>query len=64
MGRANVDCVCVGGDGQVKPASAQIAKRTVIHLILLKCAWAEDHVNVGPASAEKTIQGNIAMSVR
>lgn len=64
MGRASVEYVCVGGDGQVKPASAQIAKRTVIHLILLKNAWAEDHVNAGSASVEKTIQGNIAMSVR
>jgi hypothetical protein len=64
MGHANVEYVFVGGDGQVKPASAQTAKKTVIHLILLKSAWAEDHVNVGFANVEKTIQGNIVMSAR
>jgi nitroimidazol reductase NimA-like FMN-containing flavoprotein (pyridoxamine 5'-phosphate oxidase superfamily) len=64
MGHANAEYVSVVGDGQVKPASAQTAKRTVIHPILLKSAWAEDHVNVESASVEKTIQGNIVMSVR
>jgi hypothetical protein len=61
-GRASVEYVSVSGDGQVKPASVQTAKRTVIHLVLLKYAWAEDHVNVGSANVEKTIQENIVMN--
>jgi hypothetical protein len=64
MGNVSVEHVCASGDGQVKPVSAQKVKKIVIHLILLKSAWAEDHANVGSASVKKTTQGNIVMSVR
>lgn len=64
MEYVSVEHVCVSGDGRVKPVSAQTVKRIVIHLILLKSAWAEDHANVGYASVKKTTQENTVMSVR
>jgi hypothetical protein len=64
MGHVSVERVCAKGDGQVKPVSAQTVQKIVILLILLKSAWAEEHVNVGFASVKKTTQGNIVMSAR
>jgi hypothetical protein len=64
MGHVSVEHAYASGGGQAKRVSAQPAKRIVIHLIQLKSAWVEDHVNVESASVKKTTQGNTVMSVR